>query len=99
MERRQVLPVVDAVADAREDIPRGDVRRAPRTAGDLGHAHNGLGHASHTPTPAYGTQYSTADISDIPNNGYEYPQTASAYLRIRIRKISLYALNNRCLVV
>lgn len=30
MERREVLPVVDTVADTREDLPRGHVRRSAR---------------------------------------------------------------------
>lgn len=36
MERREVLPAVDAVADARQDLPRGHLRSAPRAARDLG---------------------------------------------------------------
>lgn len=35
MERRQVLPTVDAVADAREDFPSRDVRRAAGASGNL----------------------------------------------------------------
>lgn len=35
MERREVLPVVDSVADARQDVPGGHERRSASARRDL----------------------------------------------------------------